>query len=89
MTTIDLALLDSINGGEPPAPGTAAPTDTGTGRPAGDTTDTSAPLTVDVLRQFCVGLDMQSRRAQQHGDPAVANALDRAANACYGVLPKK
>jgi hypothetical protein len=88
MTTIDLALLDSIHGGEPPAPGTGTPTDTGTGRPAG-TTEASPPLTLAVLRQFCVNLDSQSRRAQQHGDPAVANALDRASDACYMALPRK
>ncbi|HUS32632.1 MAG TPA: hypothetical protein VMZ53_29225 [Kofleriaceae bacterium] len=86
MTTIDLSLLASVTGGEPPAPGAGTPPDSG--RPAAGGTDTAAPLTVDTLRQFCAGLDMQSRRARNN-DPVVANALSRAADACYSVLPPK
>jgi len=85
MTQIDLSLLDAVTGGEPPAPGAAPDPSPGTGRPG--TAETSPPLTVDVLRQFCAGLDMQSRRAR-NSDPQVSNALARAADACYSVLPK-
>ncbi|HTL32161.1 MAG TPA: hypothetical protein VL326_03495 [Kofleriaceae bacterium] len=85
MTTIDLSLLAAVSGGEPPAPGGSPDPTTGTGRPAA--TEASPPLTVDVLRQFCAGLDMQSRRAR-NSDPQVSNALARAADACFSVLPK-